>query len=611
MNARSIFLRRAVIGLMAAVLAGGGTANAQVTPQTAGQGQGAAAAAADANLTPEEIAKRKKKLLELQKQQQLLQEQLKAAKAVKPNGQPTDAGAKSVPGTVPAAGVPKPDLSKKPILGVPAVVPAPVIKPATVPALVPAPVVKPVTVPALVPAPVVKPATVPALETTPVAPPATLKTAKKPPLDDPALNPAPAIAGPDTISTDPNLLKKPRTPKTGKPLDAANPATPVLPSVVQPATPAIAAPDTISTDPNLLKKLRTPKTGKPLDAAIPATPVTPAIVQPATPPVSAKPAVIAAPAMLPKLGAPTAKLEDLQLGRKQHTEAAGQRTVTEEPGNRTIVSQGGTSVIIHNDAARFATGADTVKASHKPDGSTVTVVGRPGGGKIFNVVNADGRLLRRYRHDPDGRDVELIDNRQFLAGAIGIGIGAALVAAALDLPPPVISIPHERYAMEYEHATRDDLVECFSAPPVERLERRYSLEEVLYTHELRERMRHLDLDSVTFASGAWSVDPAEYPLLERVADALKQVIGRHPGEVFLIEGHTDAVGSEIDNLSLSDRRAEEVARVLSEVFAVPPENLVTQGYGEQYLKVDTQAAERANRRVVVRRITPLMTAERG
>ena len=33
---------------------------------------------------------------------------------------------------------------------------------------------------------------------------------------------------------------------------------------------------------------------------------------------------------------------------------------------------------------------------------------------------------------------------------------------------------------------------------------------------------------------------------------------------------------------------------------------MTQGYGEQYLKIDTQGPEEANRRVAVRRITPLI-----
>ena len=85
------------------------------------------------------------------------------------------------------------------------------------------------------------------------------------------------------------------------------------------------------------------------------------------------------------------------------------------------------------------------------------------------------------------------------------------------------------------------------------------------------------------------------------------ILDRSPDEMFLIEGHTDAVGSDIDNLSLSDRRAESVAIILSDTFRVPPENLTTQGYGEQYLKVPTEGPSRENRRVAVRRITPLLS----
>jgi outer membrane protein OmpA-like peptidoglycan-associated protein len=49
-----------------------------------------------------------------------------------------------------------------------------------------------------------------------------------------------------------------------------------------------------------------------------------------------------------------------------------------------------------------------------------------------------------------------------------------------------------------------------------------------------------------------------------------------------------------------------VAVALTERFQVPPENLVTQGYGEQDLKVQTEGASRTNRRVSIRRITPLI-----
>ena len=75
---------------------------------------------------------------------------------------------------------------------------------------------------------------------------------------------------------------------------------------------------------------------------------------------------------------------------------------------------------------------------------------------------------------------------------------------------------------------------------------------------------------------------------------------------FLIEGHTDKVGSDVDNLSLSDRRAESAATLLTQQFNVPAENLTSQGYGEQYPKDPTDGPSAINRRVTVRRITPLL-----
>jgi outer membrane protein OmpA-like peptidoglycan-associated protein len=84
------------------------------------------------------------------------------------------------------------------------------------------------------------------------------------------------------------------------------------------------------------------------------------------------------------------------------------------------------------------------------------------------------------------------------------------------------------------------------------------------------------------------------------------IIDDNPRAVFLVEGHTDAVGNAGYNLSLSDRRAETVALALTEYFGVPPQNLVTQGYGETDLKVPVLTDERANRRASVRNITRLL-----
>jgi outer membrane protein OmpA-like peptidoglycan-associated protein len=90
---------------------------------------------------------------------------------------------------------------------------------------------------------------------------------------------------------------------------------------------------------------------------------------------------------------------------------------------------------------------------------------------------------------------------------------------------------------------------------------------------------------------------------------MRQVLANIPEAVFMIEGHTDAVGADVDNLSLSDRRAESVAVVLTEQFQIPPENLVTQGYGEQFLKVPVDGPQRENRRVAVRNISRLLAGK--
>jgi outer membrane protein OmpA-like peptidoglycan-associated protein len=282
--------------------------------------------------------------------------------------------------------------------------------------------------------------------------------------------------------------------------------------------------------------------------------------------------------------------------------------VIQEPGNRVIVKQDNRTIITRNEATVINTFAPGATTTRRPNGITETVYVRPGGIRVYSEFDRNGRLLRRYRRDPSGREVVFVDNRRFYRNlAVGLGVGVLATAAIVALAPPAHSLPREKYIVEYVHASDDDLYETIIAPPVERLERTYSLDEIRYSQSLRARMRRIDLDNINFDTGSFDVTPDQYEKLERIARILRRVIERDPAEVFLIEGHTDAVGSDDDNLSLSDRRAESVARILVEHFDIPIENLVTQGYGEQYLKVDTQGPERANRRVALRRISPLLS----
>jgi outer membrane protein OmpA-like peptidoglycan-associated protein len=297
----------------------------------------------------------------------------------------------------------------------------------------------------------------------------------------------------------------------------------------------------------------------------------------------------------------TARFEKVREQRRERVEKGG-IAVIEEPDKRVIVRDKDRAFIRHDEGERLGRSAREQRRERRSDGTTLVVNIGLGGVEITSIFNDDGQLVRRSRRDRD-REIVLIDNTDFYKRQKG----RRYVDAYVDLPPLVIAIPREKYILEYDGASEDDLYDALIAPPLERLERSYSLEEIRQSYPLRERMRRVDLDAVNFAFASWEIDTKQYPKLERIADAIKRIVERNPDEMFMVEGHTDAVGSDIDNLSLSDRRAESVAIVLSETFRVPPENLTTQGYGEEFLKVESEGPSQVNRRVSVRRITPLLS----
>jgi outer membrane protein OmpA-like peptidoglycan-associated protein len=325
--------------------------------------------------------------------------------------------------------------------------------------------------------------------------------------------------------------------------------------------------------------------------------IAPSALQPPTPP-PGSPATQAQRAFVPPPAQDSARrLDDVRGARREVRE--GDRVMIQEPG-RVIIREDGRTIVRHNEVDRFRWQARDVRVERR-GADTVTVFARPDGSHIYTVTDESGRLLRRYRRAADGREIIIIDNRY--SGPPRLG------GYFIDLPPPVIRIPRERYIVDAQYARPDDIYGALWAAPVEHIERPYTLDEIRYSPRLLERMPRVDLDTVTFDTGSWEVMPDQVERLAVIPDGINRAIAANPSEVFLVEGHTDAVGSDVDNLSLSDRRAESVALVLSQQFGVLAENLTTQGYGEQYLKVPTQGPERANRRVTVRRITPLLTGQ--
>jgi outer membrane protein OmpA-like peptidoglycan-associated protein len=157
----------------------------------------------------------------------------------------------------------------------------------------------------------------------------------------------------------------------------------------------------------------------------------------------------------------------------------------------------------------------------------------------------------------------------------------------------------------------DELLERqLVAPPTQRIQRRYSRSDFRSNPRIRDFMPAIEVDTIRFGFNEAFVREEEIPQLERIGEIIERIVASNPDEVFLIEGHTDAVGSGAYNLGLSEKRADAVRDAMLRYFNISAQNIETIGYGEQFLKIQTQEEEQENRRVTIRRITPLLTGQR-
>lgn len=248
--------------------------------------------------------------------------------------------------------------------------------------------------------------------------------------------------------------------------------------------------------------------------------------------------------------------------------------------------------VLKNDDALLRRPGAEIATREFSDGSTRSVVTRQDGTQVVTIRAADGQILRRTRIIDDGRQVALFDDTR-------------------DIEPVDMVTLRSVERTQTVDATDGESLRAALAALENPADRRFSLQQIRQIRAVRELMPEIDLDNVNFETGSAVVRPEEAGDLRAIGVAIAEAVEANPGEVFLIEGHTDATGGAAMNLALSDRRAESVALALTEYFDIPPENLVVQGYGESTLKVRTQAAERVNRRVTIRKITPLLYARAG
>ncbi|WFS64437.1 OmpA family protein [Agrobacterium leguminum] len=269
-----------------------------------------------------------------------------------------------------------------------------------------------------------------------------------------------------------------------------------------------------------------------------------------------------------------------------------------------IILQFGDRVVVRgDDNQRFIRDGGEPYYERLPGGRVRETVERRDGTQVVTIRNRYGDVIQRSRIDDRGREYVLFYAPELMEDP---DRDYVYRDPGLDLPPMRLRIPVTDYIIDTSSDPDRDYYRFLEQPPVEPVERVYSLDEVRYSARIRDKVRRIDLDTITFATGSAEIPMTQARSLRKVADAINKALDKNPGETFLIEGHTDAVGSDESNLVLSDERAASVANVLTDVYGIPPENLATQGYGERYLKVQTLGPEQQNRRVTIRRVTPLV-----
>jgi outer membrane protein OmpA-like peptidoglycan-associated protein len=126
----------------------------------------------------------------------------------------------------------------------------------------------------------------------------------------------------------------------------------------------------------------------------------------------------------------------------------------------------------------------------------------------------------------------------------------------------------------------------FTWPPV-----KDALEEA---YQKTGKVEKMDM-KINFDSGKTDVKEEYAVALQQYADFLV----RHPDVKLSIKGYTDNVGTDADNKTLSQQRADSVAGVLVQTYGLSKDRIVTEGLGEAdpVSTNDTDAGRAMNRRI--------------
>lgn len=131
---------------------------------------------------------------------------------------------------------------------------------------------------------------------------------------------------------------------------------------------------------------------------------------------------------------------------------------------------------------------------------------------------------------------------------------------------------------------------------------RFAKVQALYTPEEANVYRQLDnvlirAQGFAFKSGSSEIESSNFVLLNKIITAIKSF----PGADIMVSGHTDNVGSEALNMSLSKARAKTVANFITQVGLIAEHKVTSNGFGKSkpVASNETAAGRAENRRVEI------------
>jgi outer membrane protein OmpA-like peptidoglycan-associated protein len=231
----------------------------------------------------------------------------------------------------------------------------------------------------------------------------------------------------------------------------------------------------------------------------------------------------------------------------------------------------------------FLWGGSTFEATVKsaPPGSTVYV-----DDVQWGVTNEDGTIgLRNLR---GGRRTIKITHPNFTCEQREVTGGNGVT------PEPIIA------RCQAVALKQGETCESFQPGEFDKAERCYNkaLDDLPDPFTDEALVRALNILIINFDSGKYDVPAVRLAALQKGATFIKKLQEREPNTILEVGGHTDNVGNDSSNQTLSDNRAKAVKDILVR-FGVNANGLQTRGYGETQPKFEnnTEQGKFLNRRI--------------